>query len=233
MSHPPIIWFFKEETSGDRFARAFGAAGFDTRQIPVLRTEFVQLPDTVPSVDAVVVTSARAVEAIKGWEHVGDLKKLPWFAIGPATRFALGEFGIAAEHEAPGSADFLAKIILDADVQRVLFLAGDPHRDELPAKLRQSGVTIEIQVVYRTHPRSLGLLEDAETPDWAVFFSPRGVSIVAEQTTDNWHLVAKAALGPTTAQAMHSIDWEPDAVAVSPTPEALLTAILMAHADIL
>lgn len=228
----PIVWLFRESTPRDRYEKAFDQAGFEPVFIPVLSTEILAPPESVPSVDAVVVTSARAAAAVGDWKKVEELKRLPWFAIGKATRAAVESLGITTRQPAHGSADSLAEIILDAGVERVLFLAGDPHRPELPARLRRNGVALNIAIVYRTHEKSIDLPDNVEPPDWAVFFSPRGVRIVAEQASLDWDEIRKAAIGPTTAEALRDVGWEPSAIAGSPTPESLLRAIQTVGADI-
>ncbi|HUF10051.1 MAG TPA: uroporphyrinogen-III synthase [Rhodothermales bacterium] len=228
MHSRPLIWLFKEPSRDDRFARAFESSGIDTRYIPVLHTELIEPPDSVPPVDGVVVTSARAVEAIEDWRLLGELKALRWFSVGPATAARLEELGIPVHDGHSGTAAALARMIVDAGARRVLFLAGDPHRDELPMHLREAGVDVVTEIVYRTNPGPLILPADDLLPDWAVFFSPRGVSIVMEETDIDWDQVAVAAVGPTTASTVRAMGLEPRAVAESPTPSALLTAILSA-----
>lgn len=235
-SHPvlrsqPLIWLFKEASRDERFARTFDESGFDTCYIPVLRTEFIVPPDSVPPVDGVVLTSARAVEAIKDWRLLSDLSALRWFAVGPATAARLEELGVAVHEEHPATAAALARVIIDAGVRSVLFLAGDPHRDELPVRLSESGVSVTTEIVYRTRPSPVTLPPDGQSPDWAVFFSPRGVSVVLDETDVDWDQVAMAAVGPTTAQAIRSVGLEPRAIAATPTPGALLAAILSAKSD--
>lgn len=229
----PVIWLFRGNARDDRYARTFEQAGFKPLLIPVLSTEFLKPAESVPSVEAVVITSARAAEAVADWNTLDDLRSLPWFAVGKATRSTLENLGITCGSPAPGSANALADAIVESGVDRVLFLAGEPHRPELPNRLRRNGVDLEIVTVYRTHARSVDLPDDGGLPDWAVFFSPRGVRIVAEQTALDWDGVAKAAIGPTTAEALTEIGWEPDAIAESPTPESLLRAIRTVRADIL
>lgn len=232
MSRRQVIWFFREADTDDRFEDLFEAADFETHFIPVLDTEFVELPDEIPPVDAVVVTSSRAVESISSWKRLPDLKELTWFTIGPATRAALKDLGIRCKHKSPGTADLLAKVIASSGVQRVLFLAGDPHRDTLKRLLRKSGVSVETRIVYRTldHPPALPDADDA--PDWAVFFSPRGVSVVDAHTSIDWQSVDKVAIGPVTAEAMEACGWEPASIARTPTPEGVLRAVRTAGVDI-
>jgi len=232
MSRRQVIWFFREAATDDRFRDLFEAAGFATHFIPVLQTQFVELPDKIPPADAVVVTSSRAVQAIESWKRLGELKKLTWFAIGPATRDALETLGITCKHDSPGTADSLARVIAATGVRRVLFLAGAPHRDTLKRVLRSKRVAVETRIVYRTLHRTPDLPAGDETPDWAVFFSPRGVSVVEEHMTVDLQSVAKVAIGPVTAEAMEACGWEPSAVAQSPTPEGVLKAVREANVDI-
>lgn len=225
MTDRPVIWLFRDDNPDDRYARAFENAGFETVLIPVLRTELSVAPETIPPADSVVVTSARAVDAVRGWDQVEDLKPLRWFAVGSSTRRAIEDLGIPVERGSSGTAESLADAVVEAGARRVLFLAGDPHRPELPTKLRRNGVVVETAVVYRTHPHVLKLPKQAEAPDWVAFFSPRGVRIVAEQASTNLDQSAKAAIGPTTAKAIGDVGWVADAVASSPSPGSLLDAV--------
>jgi len=268
----PSIWLFRDQQSDDPFVRIISLSGFSVRCLPVLATEYVDTPiDLEEDVDAVVVTSQRSVEALTRRQNFLDKLNdkhpgVPWFVTGPATARKLAKLGVpvrtdrtCSADDAPGGkepssgapdgslAASLAKTIIDSGARHVLYLAGDPHRPELPELLSEGGIDVQIRTLYRTIPvvpsdwnvpnvQNAPVLLNAlsarpgpdtiELPDWVCFFSPRGVATVFESQDIDWSGVKIAAIGPTTAEALRVQGIVPDAVAPRPEPESLVEAIL-------
>ena len=226
----PVIWFFREREPEDSYAKVFEAAGFATRHIPVLRFRFESTWEPLPSVHALILTSRRAAEAVASLPDRDRLlppnwREIPWYAIGPSSAAAAKEIGAPVDDRPAHTAAELARIILRSDYAHVAFLAGEPHREDLPEMLHRAGVDLETRIVYRTEPALTRSLDDAldgpdgelSWPDCAVFFSPRGVEIVSSVPGPDWKSVCVAAIGPTTADAVMRRRW--NLVVTSPKPE--------------
>jgi uroporphyrinogen-III synthase len=230
MSDRPTIWLFRDPEPRDAYTAAFNRAGYSVRHIGVLRFEYLTEWEPVPDADALVLTSRRAVEALS---RVPDLAgrlpdgamKAPWYAIGPSTVASLKRLGVSVRNSRAHTASELARTILEKGHRRVVFFAGDPHRFELPVALERAGVTVSTRTVYRSRPALEESLEELETPDWAVFFSPRGVQIVADTPGPDWDDVKIAAIGPTTADAVEKAGWNLSAKAAAPDAASLVSAI--------
>jgi uroporphyrinogen-III synthase len=75
--------------------------------------------------------------------------------------------------------------------------------------------------------RPIGTLDFSPhpAPDWVVFFSPSGVKAAQNARGIEWDRVRKAAIGPTTAEALAEAGWTAAAVARAPEPVALAGAL--------
>lgn len=236
MADRPLVLLLRDARPPDPYVAALAAAGFDVRCVPVLRFESVgrdALAATMTQAEAfagLILTSPRAADALHGLDLSGWQTK-PTFVVGPATAEAARELGLRPEGEEAGQADELADRIaarrFDAPL---LFLCGDRRRDVLPDRLRAAGIAVEEHVVYRTLLDASALREaGGRPPDWVVFFSPSGVDAAREAVAVSWNRVRKAAIGPTTADALRAAAFSPAAVAAAPTPEALAAAISLAR----
>jgi uroporphyrinogen-III synthase len=144
--------------------------------------------------------------------------------VGPKTADALRAQGFAPTGEETGGAAALASVIAKKK-RPYLFLSGNRRRDTLPNALRKAGTPYDELVVYETHLRSEIDLPDPEPGDWLVFFSPSGIKAVARQSSRGVAEYRLATIGPTTASALREHDWSPEAVADTPSPDALVRAI--------
>ncbi|NND47337.1 MAG: uroporphyrinogen-III synthase, partial [Woeseiaceae bacterium] len=102
-----------------------------------------------------------------------------------------------------------------------------PRRETLPQALADHDLALREVVVYHAEPRT-DPAPPADVPAWVVFFSPRGVALATEHLALPWDRLRKAAIGPSTAEALRAHGWTPDAVAVAPTPAALVDALTTA-----
>jgi uroporphyrinogen-III synthase len=218
----------------DAYVRAFEAAGFRARCVPVLAFRFPRqaaLRDCVAQPDryaGLIATSPRAVRAIEqagldeavrpGWADK------PAYAVGPKTAAALRALGFAPQGEEAGHAAALASVIATKE-KPYLFLCGNRRRDTLPTALREAGTPYEELIVYETHPRTAIDLPPPDPGDWLVFFSPSGIDAVAAQSAAVVAAYRMAAIGPTTAAALRDHGWPPEAVAEAPAPSPLVAAL--------
>jgi uroporphyrinogen-III synthase len=194
--------------------------------------------DRVAEYGALVFTSPRAAESLaarlkeRRREWPAEQSTPAVWASGPQTAAALhGALGrvrlpLARGRGQPGAATALARAMLEEKVAGpVLFPCGEAHRDELPAELRQNGMTVDEVICYRSV-----LATESEA---RVAASRGRVLIVASPRVAD--LLARAcprgirpellAVGPTTAASARAAGWSPSAVASEPTARALASAI--------
>lgn len=250
MGTQPIIWLFRDapsrnsprnsyadvpgEAPEDGFASIFEKAGFQLLHVPVLRYENVSDWEPVPRVDAVVLTSPRAAAALHACDDRNRLfppnaRRIPWFSMGPATCSAIEKLGIRGVNVVSGSATKLAEEIIRQGIERIAFFAGEPHRTELTQIVEHAGISVEKRIVYRSLKNLTIDMLDLDTPNWAVFFSPRGVEVVSGAPGPDWRTVQIAAIGRTTASAVRKRNWNLAAVAEQPDAESLIAAIQSAQ----
>lgn len=193
----------------DAFAAALLQRGLAARCVSVLDTHLeaasvataLLSPDL--SIDALVVTSHRACEALS--EALCSLPPaatgrvmVPTFVVGQRTATAVRAALPALRSEQifgadAGSAEKLVPIILlelprlvvgAPGVKRplnVLFLCGDRRLDTLPVQLRAGGVDVLEVVAYTTAPMApdrIALATDLSNTAACVFFSPSGCQAV-------------------------------------------------------
>ncbi|MEP0546083.1 MAG: uroporphyrinogen-III synthase [Rhodothermales bacterium] len=236
MADRPLVLLLRDARAPDPYVAALDAVGFAARCVPVLRFEPVEpdaLAETMARADAfagLILTSPRAADALRGLDLSAWQSKTT-FVVGPATAEAARALGLRPEGEEAGQADDLADRIAARRFEApLLFLCGDRRRDALPDRLRATGIAVEERVVYRTLLDASALREPTgRPPDWVVFFSPSGVEAAQEVVAASWNRARKAAIGPTTADALRAVGFAPATVADAPAPEALAAALSFAH----
>ena len=150
----PHVLLLREPSSPpetDRYEAALSRASFRPLSLPVLETVFENLDslsrifregDDQCTVDSVIVTSARAVDACAQAGADIDWEKVRFYAVGPATTAQLARL-----HNPPrdvrgtesGTAERLAHYIVQDTKrgERLLYLTGDKNRDTLPRVVRE------------------------------------------------------------------------------------------------
>lgn len=241
MSPDRVVFLFRSGDECDPYEVALAEAGYAGIPISVLDFEFVHSEtlraalEHPRSYDGMIFTSPRAVEAVASAMPWLPSENMLWhsksvFAVGPRTAFELRRIGFEPVGESSGSADMLAEHISAIEFEKpLLFLCGNRRRDELPDRLRDAGIDMEELCVYETHPRTRLDLPDHLTPDWVVFFSPSGIDAVLADGRLDLSSTRIATIGSTTAA---SSPVPVHAVADSPTPDALVLAIVAADASI-
>lgn len=230
MSRKPLIWFFKDAESAKPYGLAFNKEGFNVRFVQVLRFEFEEAWDPVPEVDAIIVTSRRAADSIISKAHPDALlppswREIPWYVMGPSTAERVQQLGISVAGSGARTSNDLAEKIIRMSHPRVAFMAGDPHRPELPQILVKAGAAVEVRIVYRAVPSLTEALNSYDAPDFAAFFSPRGVEIAAGVDGPDWRKIGITAIGPTTAAAVRNMGWNLIAVSDGADPQSLLQSL--------
>jgi uroporphyrinogen-III synthase len=107
----------------------------------------------------------------------------------------------------------------------VLFPCGDIRRDELPARLRDDGITVEEVVCYRSVlAGEMEARQAAERAQIVIVASPSVADLLARACPPGAR-PALLAVGPTTAAAARASGWPPAGVAPRPTTEALANGV--------
>lgn len=231
----PLVCLLRACDVPDPYVSALEEAGFEAICEPVLAFDFIHQDALVEALGAagdyagLILTSPRAVEAlarasaqVEGFP--GAWAGNPTFVVGPRTATAVRRLGLVPVGEEAGTgaalADHVARHRADAPW---LFLCGNRRNDDLPDALTAATMAIHELCVYRTRLRT-----DIDLPsalDWLVFFSPSGVEAVQAAAGEEAETIPKAAIGPTTAAALDAVGWPVAAVAVAPTPEAVVAAL--------
>jgi len=140
---------------------------------PILSTEVQQEIEQALLLSAIVVfTSVNAVEAVA--TELNE-QRPDWqiFCIGHATRQRSEKyFGKGLIAGSADSAKDLARVIIDAQLNNVIFFCGNQRRDELPRLLKENNIDVNEVVVYETVgiPREIG-----KKYNGILFFNPVAV----------------------------------------------------------
>lgn len=199
--------------------------------------------DRLPHYDWLVLTSANAVDRFlrRVRERRGDLWCLAGVricAVGPKTRAALEDAGLAVEFQ---PSVYRAEGLIDEAGEgawrgkRVLFPRAAEGRDVIPDEMRRVGATLDLVIVYRTVPSPAGReklreLLAAGTLDAATFTSGSTVKSFAAlldpaQLAAIPGRVAVACIGPVTAEEARAAGLPVDVLAKEATIPALADAL--------
>ncbi len=216
---------------------ALTGSGFTIRRQPLLQHEPIApnrpLHDAIAAGEwgAIVVTSPRAAAIVASVLPRESDVAVPLWAVGAATaaplqvagwRVCTGPGGSASA----GAAEALAGAMLAAMVRGpVLFVAGDPHRPDLAARLADAGVSVTTVLAYRSVPvADVELLAALDRADLVVVASPALVAALAAQG-DAAMRAGYVAIGATTAQQGRALGLVPVATADQPSVAAVADAV--------
>lgn len=130
----------RAKEDAERTAQKLAALGHEALIAPVLRIVPTNDPPPVDSYDAVIVTSAHAVEALSSQAD----KSIPVFAVGERTADALHAAGFTGVKTAEGDAVSLSKLIRE-QIQpslTLLHVTARHHKDEPASSLRAAGFLV-------------------------------------------------------------------------------------------
>jgi uroporphyrinogen III methyltransferase/synthase len=199
--------------------------------------------DRLPGYDWLILTSANAVDWFlrRVRERRGDLWCLAGVricAVGPKTRAAIEEAGLAVEFQP--SVYRAEGLVQEAGEgawrgKRVLFPRAAEGRDVIPDELRRIGATLDLVTVYRTvpSPAGRGRLRDllaAGTLDAVTFTSGSTVKsfvslLEPAQVAAIAGRVAVACIGPVTADEARAAGLPVDVLAREATIPSLADAL--------
>jgi uroporphyrinogen-III synthase len=192
--------------------------------------------DRLESYSAVAFTSPRAAAAVvdrmagrRVLRLQGQNTPTAW-AGGPTTGAALGDVlgkvHTSGDAAGLGAAEALARAMLDARVRGpVLFPCGDTRRDELPERLRSSGIRVDEVVCYRSVLASQSAAEAAAARGTVLVVASPSVAGLLVRACPPDARPDLLAVGPTTAASALAAGWSPAAVASNPSVESLTAAV--------
>jgi len=200
----------------DRYEAALTRASFRPLSLPSLETALENLEvlsrivrgeAEEGTVDGVIVTSARAVDACANAGADIDWRAMRFYVVGPATAAAL----LARLPNPPqdvrgtesGTAEQLARYVVQNATreERLLYLTGDKNKETLSRIVAEGlgeGVLRELRV-YATHGvrdfesslrRALRGESDDDEPWWIVLFAPSGASHVMPALRKHFSMTA-------------------------------------------
>jgi len=196
--------------------------------LPFIRTEKVSgtevreqilMASRLPAI--VAFTSVVAVETVFSMLN-GRTTGWQIFCIGHATRRSVEQrFGRECISGTAENARELARLMISAKIDRVIFFCGDQRRNDLPDQLGQSHIDVEEIVVYRT---VLTPQEVRKKYDGILFFSPSAVKSFFQknQLKDQTVLFA---IGTTTAMEIAKYSLNKVVVSEEPEKQVLLKQV--------
>ncbi|ORZ01109.1 tetrapyrrole biosynthesis, uroporphyrinogen III synthase [Syncephalastrum racemosum] len=235
------VCLFKARTGcNDEYETALRERGYNVIFVPVLDHEVQSIPELRAMIErgpdglsGIIFTSQRAVEA---WRTATQDMRVPsaWakmelYIVGPKTASLIRELAYFAESHTTvaNRASELGDHLVSQQHGRLLFLAGDKRRDELPVRLAKAGIDVQELRVYATcaHPQLVtGLAQLVEPLAWVVYYSPSGYDYVM-QSGIQLPSAQVAAIGPTTADHLQRHQVVVHVVAEQPKPRVLADAI--------
>lgn len=157
-----------------RTADRLRALGHEADEMPLLH--FCPCPPPcfdLSSIDALAVTSRRAVDAIVHHTQLTQLTSLPAFTVGDKTAAACRTAGFEDVRSADSDVAGLANLILSlagSDLRKVLYLSAEQRSGDLGGLVEKGGITCQTLPVYRmepVHELSKAVLARLENADYA------------------------------------------------------------------
>ena len=239
----PIAVLTREVDAQSAYIAALNELGLDVVSMPVTHTVAPRDPGALPRAlehgghAAVVIASARAAAALAEARNPHHPLPEVW-AVGPATRRALGAAGIAAFHPAAAHDGTTLAQAMIAEPRlvgrRVLVPRAEDGREELISILRSAGIEVVDVIAYRTvaaSPDDPAIargkeLIAADQASVVCVFAPSQVSALASAVGPLGQLrVPFVSIGDTTGAVLREAGVATVAVATSPTPEGLAKAV--------
>jgi uroporphyrinogen-III synthase len=228
----------RPEPDGERTAQRLRARGCEALLAPVLQVEFLERADLGAGPwDAVAITSANAVHAIRRHARCSEIVGLPALTVGRRTAEAARAAGFGEVASANGNERALAELMSGrfGDGSKILYLAGEDRAGDLAAAVTPKGIRVETIVVYRAvaaaclDPPVADALK-AGTVDAVVHFSRRSAAVyldcaraagVLDKALKPFHY----CLSQAVAEPLISAGARRVAVAKSPEENALLDLV--------
>jgi uroporphyrinogen-III synthase len=212
-----------------RIAGMIDARGFIPVVAPVMQVR-LRAPALPHAVQAVLVTSGNAVDAVTPWD-------VPVFAVGDATAARVTARGFANVTSAAGDAAALVSLVsrvLQPQAGPVLLLSGAGQGHAAAASLRAAGFRVLRRVTYAAGPVSVfpagaaaALAED--TVHAAIFLSAETaavfVRLLPASSVQKLQGVVALAIGKAAADALKPLPWRQVRLACTPTLDHVLALL--------
>lgn len=230
MQGRPLVLLTRPADRAASLAKELEQAGADTLIWPLLDIRTSLSGDTsFPPSQAVVFTSARAVEALR---RVIDA---PAFCVGASTAKAARDAGFTKVFNADGDAEALAALIADALTPAdgpLLYLRGRDVARDMSALLPGFEI-IEIEAYHaaaqKGPPPSVAQALSESAFDVAAFFSPRTASIFAEivagEMGESLSEITAVAMSARVSERLNQIGFRRVIVSERPDSAAMRAAI--------
>lgn len=173
------VWVARPEPGATRTGAALAALGHAPLVAPVLAVRPTGERPPGGPFDALLLTSANAVPALR------DIPSLPVFAVGPRTAALAREAGLGPVHAGPGDAAGLASLVSQIlpPGARLLHAAGAERKPEPAATLAAAGFRVATCVAYAAEalpalPEPVGRALAGENLDAVLHYSRRSAAIV-------------------------------------------------------
>ncbi|HEY1455599.1 MAG TPA: uroporphyrinogen-III synthase [Candidatus Dormibacteraeota bacterium] len=194
--------------------------------VPTVLTEPVEFDGyRLAGFDWIVITSAQGVHAL------GELPRGPRYAVvGDTTAAALRARGIDAAHVPPhANSAALAESIPEVDGSRIALVRASAASDDLPARLRRRGATVEEITAYRTleGPAASGpaLLAALDDPALAAVVFASGSAVRGFIALAGSARFPAVTIGPRTTAVANELGFNVRAEAEAQSAEALAEAV--------
>lgn len=155
----------RPQPGADRTAARLEAMGHDTVKLPLFESRVTATPGDLPDateIDGILATSARAFSMFGSAGVPHAYRRLPVYAVGPATAEAARNAGFSKVYEGAGSARDLAArvtgdgietgVVAGAEIGRLmrpLYLAGQPRRAVIEEALDAARMRHTVLECYR------------------------------------------------------------------------------------
>ncbi|MEX2518885.1 MAG: uroporphyrinogen-III synthase, partial [Paracoccaceae bacterium] len=177
----PLILLTRPQAQSEAFAAEIAHDGWRSLIWPVIEiTPLLSAPPDLAGVDALIFTSARAVEALA---RFGAPPPLPAWCVGPATAAAARRAGLGPVIAAEGDGEALVAALAMAD-GRLLHIRGRDASVDILGALRRAGRDAREVVAYAAEPgrepeARVGAAIAAGEAAGVALFSPRSAALLA------------------------------------------------------
>lgn len=202
----------------------------ESARIGITNLDFIIKTFTIPeNIDSalidqiVVLTSKTAVEAwMKIVEQLNlDSKKYKMYCLAAGTQTICLHNGLTVAGVAKDAVSLADIIMKDKSISSLTFICGNLRRDELPVRLKKSGIKVNEIVAYQTKSQSIKI----DRPyDGVLFFSPSAID--GFLSLNSTHSSVAFCLGQTTANYAHQKGFRECLVAEIHTPESLVKTVV-------
>lgn len=245
-----ILLLRKEEDEYDKYHLLLNKENRikNVTSIPVLDFEynnFEKISDFVSKVEdysGLIFTSRRAVTSFEKAATPDEIqivgKTLDVYVVGRTTGNCASQLGLDSKGSDTGNAKELSELIIKEQLNAekpLMFLCGNLARETIPKRLTENSIPNESISCYKTIPdekfekQLKHYLDEYDTPDVVVFFSPSGVefheSALKKMLPELGNTIKIACIGSYTSEVVAKLGFEVASVAEKPTPESLFEAI--------